>query len=55
MKPSKNASNTLWIEEEDILEEHDFDVYAEFDDDEGIERGMKPNEVAFLKGFKRSG
>jgi hypothetical protein len=55
MKPSKIGSNTLWIEEEDFQEECDFDVYSDFDEDDAIEHGMKPNEVAFLYGFKRSG
>ncbi|MFC1741872.1 hypothetical protein ACFL3V_05025 [Nanoarchaeota archaeon] len=39
--------------DDDFLD-HEFDVYSEhFDDEEGLDRGMKPHEVAFLKGFQR--
>ncbi len=55
MKPSKTSPDTLWVPEDEFQEEMDFDVYSDnWDDDEGLDRGMKPNEVAFLKGFRKS-
>ncbi len=38
----------------DGLLEPDFDVYSEeLDDEDAIDRGLKPEEEAFLRGFRK--
>ena len=51
MRLSRKPSSLQW---EDDFTDQEFDIYSEeFDDEEGMDRGMKGFEVAFLRGFKR--
>ena len=52
MRPARHIRPTKrW--DEDFLDQ-EFDIYSEdFDDEEALDRGMKPNEVAFLRGFRK--
>jgi len=51
----KLLRNYPFVNMPEDLPDEDFDIYSEnFDDETAIDTGMKPNEAAFLRGFKRS-
>ncbi len=51
MRLTVKRSNSTFLGED--FPENDYDVYAEtLDDEEAIDMGLKPEEAAFMRGFK---